>query len=188
MDHTDTLTAFAGTRRIAGGSRAEVALALHRHLRAQPLDRVLLFEDSTGAQTDLDLSGTEAEVAARHAPGPASPAPAKAAKAGRPALGVVSREVTLLPRHWDWLAAQPGGTSATLRRLVDAARQSGSGDARARRDAAYRFMSALAGDLPGFEEASRALFAGDSARLSEHMAAWPADISAHVRTLRGEIP
>ncbi|HYC03239.1 MAG TPA: DUF2239 family protein [Azospirillaceae bacterium] len=186
MDRNDTLTAFAGTRRIAAGARAEVALALHRHIRGQPLDRVLVFEDATGAQTDLDLSGTEADVAARHAPAPVPSA--KAAKAGRPALGVVSREVTLLPRHWEWLAAQPGGASATLRRLVDSARQSGGVDARVRRDAAYRFMSALAGDLPGFEEASRALFAGDAARLSEHMAAWPADVAAHVRTLLGETP
>ena len=91
---------------------------------------------------------------------------------------MVAREVTLLPRHWEWLARQPGGASITLRRLVEAARKgdTGAADARARTEAAYRFMAAMAGDLPGFEEAARALFAGDRARLEIHMSQWPPDI------------
>ncbi len=99
---------------------------------------------------------------------------------------MTAREVTLLPRHWEWLAAQPGGASAALRRLVDAARQAGSAagdDHRRRRDAAYRVMAALAGDLPGFEEASRALFAGDAARFAALVEPWPGDVGAHVRAL-----
>ncbi len=93
-----------------------------------------------------------------------------------------AREVTLLPRHWEWLGNQPGGASVALRRLVDEARRA-SGDRdhhRAARDAAYHFMSAMAGNLPGFEEASRALFAGERRRFSQHIAGWPADVRDHI--------
>ena len=101
---------------------------------------------------------------------------------GRPRLGVVAREVTLLPRHWEWLGAQPGGASVALRKLVEAARRS-SGDldrSRAARDAAYHFMSAMAGNLPGFEEASRALFADDRRQFVALIAGWPGDIRDHI--------
>ena len=106
---------------------------------------------------------------------------------GRPRLGVTSREVTLLPRHWEWLARQPGGASAALRRLVDAARRAGEGADRAReaREAAYRFMSSMAGDLPGFEEAARALFRGEGGRFGELVAPWPADVRDHLLGLAG---
>lgn len=127
---------------------------------------------------DLDLRGTSEDVAKRYAdvePGPA--------RRGRPKLGVTPREVTLLPRHWDWLARQPGGASVALRKLVEAASRAEAASGRRRRDAAYRFMSAIAGDLPGFEEASRALFAGDHIGLSQLMGAWPPDISNEVEHL-----
>lgn len=104
---------------------------------------------------------------------------------GRPTLGVVGREVTLLPRHWDWLNAQPGGASVSLRKLVDQARKTG-GERERRREAqqrAYRVMAALAGDLPGFEEGSRALFADDLARLEVIAADWPPDVAAYVLRL-----
>jgi hypothetical protein len=93
-------------------------------------------------------------------------------------LGVVAREVTLLPEHWDWLARQPGGASVALRKLVlQAMRDSAGPDAlRRARERAYAFMSTMAGDLPGFEEATRALFAGDAERLAVHIAAWPPDV------------
>jgi hypothetical protein len=101
---------------------------------------------------------------------------------GRPKLGVVAREVTLLPRHWEWLNAQPGGASVALRKLVEAARRA-NGDkdrSRAARDAAYHFMSAMAGNLPQFEEACRALFAGDHRRFTTLIAAWPGDVRDHI--------
>src|SRR5579863_6549713 len=104
---------------------------------------------------------------------------------GRPKLGVVAREVTLLPRHWDWLASQPGGASVALRKLVEEARRA-NGDRdrhRAARDAAYHFMSAMAGNFNGFEEASRALFADDRGRFGELIAAWPDDIRDHIVAL-----
>ncbi len=179
--------AFAGAARIAGGTLAEAAVAAHRTQAQAPATAVLVFDRGTGRVIDLDLRGTEAEVAARYAspqdaaPAPALPAPARAAR-GRPKLGVVAREVTLLPRHWDWLAAQPGGASVALRRLVEAARKADAetGLSRARVEAAYRFMSAMAGDRPGFEDAARALFAGDRAALAERLSAWPADIADEI--------
>lgn len=185
MDTDDTHTAFAGHFRIASGPLADVALAVARHA-AEPSNPanpdpgpLLVFSDATGRQVDLDLRGTEGEVLARY--GPASAPRGR----GRPRLGVVAREVTLLPEHWDWLAAQPGGASVALRKLVHDARRAGS-DRDVRRQArerAYAFMSAIGGDLPGFEEASRALFAGDATGLELRMASWPPDVRGHVLQL-----
>jgi len=104
---------------------------------------------------------------------------------GRPKLGVVAREVTLLPRHWDWLNRQPGGASVALRRLVqEASRVNADRDAvRASREATYRFMTAIAGALPGFEEATRALFAGERNRFEGLIDAWPVDLRSHLQKL-----
>jgi hypothetical protein len=134
----------------------------------------LVFDDATGRQVDLDTRGTPEEISARYS----EPAPAEPRGRGRPRLGVVAKEVTLLPRHWDWLSSQPGGVSVALRKLVDQARRD-SGDRdriRAAQEAAYGFMSAIAGNLPGFEEASRALFAYDRRRFGELIAGWPEDV------------
>jgi hypothetical protein len=155
---------------------------------------VLVFDDATGAVVDLDLRGTEAEImerlSQRAATGPASAANADGGEGGprgrgRPKLGVVAREVTLLPRHWEWLAAQPGGASVVLRRLVEEARRgdAGPGQARAMRDAAYKFMSAVAGDFADFEEATRALFSGRYDDFEEHMASWPKDVRGYALKL-----
>jgi hypothetical protein len=170
-----TCTAFAGARRIAQGTLAEVALAAF----AADGGPILAFDDATGRVVDLDLSGSAAEVAARYAP------VADARGPGRPKLGVVAREVTLLPRQWDWLASQPGGASAALRRLVDAARKQGEAAEQERlaRERVYRFLHALGGDFTGFEALSRALFAGDGATFEAGLAAWPEDIAAHARQL-----
>lgn len=174
---TTFCTAFDGTRLLARGPLAEVALAV----KAAGEGAFLTFDDATGRVIDLDLRGDAAEILARLTP----PAPPRGR--GRPRLGVTAREVTLLPRHWDWLATQPGGASATLRRLVDQARRADDGGADRRRaqDAAYRFMLALAGDLPGYEEATRALFAGDAEGLARQMADWPGDLRDHALRLAG---
>jgi hypothetical protein len=167
--------AFAGSVRLADGALAEVAAAARRAQDVDPPATILVFNRETAEVVDLDLRGTEQEVIARHTR-PANPA----AKRGRPKLGVVAREVTLLPRHWDWLARQPGGASTTLRKLVEAARKADAGAARARTEAAYRFMSAMAGDLAGFEEAARALFAQDRGRLATLLSQWPSDIGHEI--------
>lgn len=149
---------------------------------------LLLLDDRTGQSLDLDLRGDAAQVLERlgaRFPVPDTAEPPAPRERGRPRLGVVAREVTLLPRHWEWLAAQPGGASSALRRLVEEARRrdSGAGDLRQRREAQYRAMLALAGDLPGFEEASRALFAGDAAGFAERLRHWPADVGGYLASL-----
>ncbi|MGV2980875.1 DUF2239 family protein [Camelimonas sp. ID_303_24] len=170
-------TAFAGSRLLCSGPLAEVAARVREAWQANPADTVLTFSDKTGKLVDIDPRG-DGEMAAE------TPKRGR----GRPKLGVEPREVTLLPRHWEWLGRQPGGASATLRRLVEAARrQAGaSDDARARREAAYAFMHAMAGDLPEYEEAIRALFAGDAAGLRARSRAWPADIAGHALRLAGQ--
>ena len=181
---TERFTAFEGHRRLITGTLAEVALAVKRAVQAAA--PVLIFSDATGRSLDLDLRGSDEEIVARlpkPAPEPAaSDASAEPRGRGRPKLGVVAREVTLLPRHWEWLNAQPGGASVALRKLVDETRRaSGERDRlRAARDAAYHFMSAMAGDLANFEEASRALFADDRRRFAGLITDWPADIRDHI--------
>jgi len=157
-----SFTAFLGPNWLASGPLAEVALAVMKASSIAAAPPIIIFDDASGRPIDLDLRGTEREIVAR--------------------LGVVAREVTLLPRHWDWLATQPGGASVALRKLVEEARRS-SGDrdrSRAARDAAYHFMSTMAGNLPGFEEASRALFADDRRRFAGLIAGWPDDVRDHV--------
>ena len=181
-------TAFIGPQRLAAGPLAEVALAVMQAARKPAAPPIIIFSDATGQPIDLDLRGTERDVIARlpqPVPDPeaATDEPTETPRGrGRPKLGVVAREVTLLPRHWEWLGAQPGGASVALRKLVEEARRA-NGDldrARAARDAAYRFMSVMAGNLAGFEEASRALFADDRRRFVGLVAGWPDDIRDHV--------
>ncbi|MBI2256199.1 MAG: DUF2239 family protein [Proteobacteria bacterium] len=184
---TDTYTAFAGQHRLAAGPLGHIALAVKR-AEATPGAPILIYADATGRAIDLDTRGSEAEVAARYASPPAE-AIGEARGRGRPKLGVVAREVTLLPRHWEWLGAQSGGASVALRKLIDEARKREDGWAEAKRaqrraqDAAYHFMSAMAGDLAGFEAAIRALYAGDRPTLEVQMADWPGDIRAHALKL-----
>lgn len=178
-----TFSAFAGHRQIAHGAIEDVAAAL-------PLDHqgsILVLNDATGQPIELDLRrGPQQAVAEYRARmGSSETPPARRPGRGRPRLGVVAREVTLLPRHWDWLGAQPGGASATIRRLVEDARRAGAtGDeARERQEALYRAMSALAGDAPRFEDASRALFARDDSTFDAIVATWPPDVATYLARL-----
>lgn len=182
-------TAFEGVRRIAGGSLADVALIVKQAIDRDGSEPVLVFDDTTGRVIDLDLRGTAEEVRSRLA-GSAPEPPAQLGggsprRPGRPKLGVVPREVTLLPRHWEWLNSQPGGASVALRKLVEEARRTNAAKDRARQahEAAYRFITAMAGNEPGYEEATRALFAGDTAGFESHSRSWPSDIRDHARRL-----
>jgi uncharacterized protein len=178
-------TAFAGSNRIASGPPEQVALAVKAALDANSAHPLLVFDDSSGSLVDFDLRGTPHEILARLAIDPTDPPAAPARGPGRPKLGVVAREVTLLPRHWDWLGAQPGGASVAIRKLVEAARAAHAGADRRRlaQQSADRFMSALAGNEPGYEEAARALYAGDRARFAQSMVAWPPDVRDHAMRL-----
>jgi len=186
MSTTETVSciAFDGYRRIAAGSLADVALATKRALDAGIEGPLLVFDDLNGRPLELDLRGNADEVLARLPPSAADEEAAPRGP-GRPKLGVVAREVTLLPRHWDWLAAQPGGASATLRRLVEEARRSHrERDAqRLAGEALDRFMSAMAGNLPGYEEAARAFWRNERERFIHVTDAWPGDVREHVRQL-----
>jgi len=169
---TEIFTAFEGERRLTSGPRAEIVLAVKQAERGATAP-IVVFSDQSGRPVDLDPRGVTGDI---------GEPPEEPRGRGRPKLGVVAREVTLLPRHWEWLNTQPGGASVALRKLVDAARRT-SGDADrqcAAREAAYHFMSAMAGNFVGFEEASRALFADDRRRFAGLIAAWPADIRDHV--------
>jgi hypothetical protein len=165
-----TLTAFLDDVVIARGSREAVTRAVEERWPASDYGRIQAFDDETGRIADLDLWDAA----------PAAPEPPRGP--GRPRLGVVAREITLLPRHWEWLSRQPGGASAAVRRLVEEARKVPPGPA-ARREAAHRFMTATCGDRPGYEEALRALYRGDETRFEELIAAWPEDLRRYLVAL-----
>lgn len=175
-DASTPVTAFQGDRRLARGTLAEVARVLAAS--AEP-SRVLIFRDDDGRSLDLDLRGAPDDVVGRLAP----PPQAAPRGPGRPKLGVTAREVTLLPRHWDWLSRQPGGASVALRKLVEAALRHPAEEGRAARDAAYRFLTTMAGDRPGYEEATRALFAGDADAFKLRIGDLPADVRDHALAL-----
>lgn len=181
-------TAFSGAQRIASGELRHVAMKAKQAFDLHPERPVLVFDDADGRTVEVPLELPAADLL-RLLAQPQLVANADAApvprKPGRPKLGVVAREITLLPRHWDWLAAQPGGASVALRRLVEDARKVSAGDDRRRaaQEATFRFMQAMAGDAPGFEDAARALFAGDVARFDEQIARWPDDVRDHATWL-----
>jgi len=193
-----TCTAFAGSERIASGSPGDVAAACKALLDAGETRPVLIFDDATAHPVEMDFRGTpdemerrlsEREVGMGGSPD-GVPKEDEAARRtpGRPKLGVVGREVTLLPRHWQWLNAQPGGASVALRKLVEQARRANEGKDRVRRsrEVAYRFMSAVAGNEPGYEEAVRSLFAGDRARFEANTATWPGSVRDYALQLGAE--
>ncbi|MEZ5963506.1 MAG: DUF2239 family protein [Planctomycetota bacterium] len=177
-----TFWVFAGDRRVGHGLLAAAVAGAKDYLDGGGRDNVLFFEEESGRQVDFDLRGSLEDVVARHGPAPASRGP------GRPRLGVVAREVTLLPRHWEWLEEQPNGASAALRRLVEEARKRDPAEQQARRarEAMHRFATAMAGDRPGYEDAARALFAAERETYLALVAAWPADIVAFLRARAAE--
>lgn len=187
-------TAFKGSQRIAAGDLLRCALIVKEHFKDEHVVGVLIFEDATGHLVDVDFHGTNDDVRNRMAQAngkqetravsleaetevPRGP--------GRPKLGVVAREITLLPRHWDWLNTQTGGASVALRKLVEEARRASVGKDRIRlaQEASYRFMSAAISSEANFEEVARALFAGNRSRFKELVEAWPVDVRDYLKRL-----
>jgi uncharacterized protein len=197
--HEKTCTAFAGSKMIASGDLKHVAQLTKKTIDGGEKEFVLIFDDITAQPIEIDFRGTTKDVIARidelETQSPSQTADSsenrqtKSDEAsrgpGRPKLGVVAREVTLLPRHWDWLNSQPGGASVALRKLVEDARHTNADKDTIRRsqEAAYRFMSAMAGNLPGFEESARALFAGNENKFRELTGEWPEDIGRYAQKL-----
>ena len=198
---TPSYTSFNGHKRIASGSLPVNALAVKHALASGVPSPLLTFCDQTGQVVEIDIRGSDAEMLARLPPDGYQLQGTDSALIdsadtdeprgrGRPKLGVVAREVTLMPRHWDWLAAQRGGASVTLRKLVDEARRASVDRDRQRQtnERAYHFMSTMAGDMAGFEEASRALFANDTAKFHQLTEAWPTDVRDYVGYLAFPLP
>ncbi|NIG74748.1 DUF2239 family protein [Klebsiella sp. Ap-873] len=180
-----TLTAFLQRRQIAHGNLSE----LLRQLKSAPIgnEPVFIFNDQTGKRLDIHVQGDEASAIAAYPELAEQPSEEAAAvkTRGRPKLGVSAKEVTLLPRHWEWLATQPGGASATLRRLIEQARKASepADSKRHRHESAYQFMHEVAGDLPEYETCLRALFADDEVSFNAAMEGWPQDIRRYAATL-----
>ena len=179
-----TYTAFEGVACIGSGDITLVAALAKEAIDKDPHAGIHIFDDITGELLELDFRGTVEDVLRRlrasdqldkiELRGP-----------GRPKLGVIAREVTLLPRHWDWLNTQPGGASVALRKLVEIAKRENAGKDQIRqaRDASYQFMFIMAGDMPNYEEALRALYAGHQESFDFQIEQWPADIKAHAKKL-----
>lgn len=177
---TDFVTVFAAEEKIAAGEIREVIHAIKDHLRQTPRARILIVSDVTGAPVDLDLRGT-ADTVIKKLEAETAELEEKKSGPGRPRLGVVAREVTLLPHQWDWLSSQPGGASVTLRKLVEDAKKKNFAKDQVRRaqEVTHKFMSTMAGDLAGYEEALRALYARDRKSFLSAMREWPVDIREH---------
>ena len=198
---TPSYTSFDGHKRIASGSLKVNALAVKHALATGVPNPLLTFCDQTGQVVDIDIRGSDSEMFARLPPDGYQLQGTDSAQInseesgeprgrGRPKLGVVAREVTLLPRHWDWLAAQRGGASVTLRKLVDEARWASvdRDQQRQTNERVYHFMSTMAGDMAGFEEATRALFANDAAKFHRLTEAWPTDVRDYLSYLASPLP
>ena len=185
--------AFEGSRRIAVGELHSVALKTKEVLDRGEVAPVLILDETTSEPIEVDFRGTAQEVFERLTSPSESPRAAVTTPMGRgpgrPKLGVVAREVTLLPRHWEWLNSQPGGASVALRRLVDEARRVRADGDRKRQaqEATYRFISTMAGNEPHFEEATRSLFADHLDRFHALIESWPADVRDHARKLAGAL-
>lgn len=195
LGSTTAYIAFDTDRRIAAGDLREVARAAKQVLDQRPDASILVFDGRTSEPVDLDFRGSVDDMLARLPEIPSvvetsddvldGAAPLAPRGPGRPKLGVVAREITLLPRHWDWLARQTGGASVAIRKLVEEARRTGEHKDRIgqAQELAYRFMSVMAGNRPHYEDAIRALFAKDSADFEKLIADWPADVRHHASAL-----
>ncbi len=192
-------TLFVGHTSIASGRLDQLALSAKRAIESNSDGAVLIFDNQSGRNIDIDIRGTDKQVLARLQPTAKAPETETADAAetgneqrgrGRPKLGVVPREVTLLPRHWEWLAAQPGGASVVLRKLVEQAKKAGSESSMTRQaqERAYHFLQAIAGDMPGFEEATRSLFKNDRQSFENLISTWPGDVKDHAMHLAFPIP
>lgn len=185
MKDQNSYSVFEGTKLFFQGPLDEVVLKIKKRLGKANHGDILIFSNFTGKVIDFNFHGTEKDIVRRLevfvSEGDLKPS----AGPGRPKLGVMSREVSLLPRHWEWLATQSGGASAALRALVTEAirKESGSVSIKQAQERTYKFMSVMGGDLKGYEEALRALYKKDVEKFISHIDEWPRDIKNHTKDL-----
>lgn len=184
-----TYTAFNNQHLLIQGPLEKVVLKVKKHIEQHPTSAILIFSDTTGKEMDFDLRGSEQDVLQRLEKFIGKDEPSLNTGPGRPKLGVISREVSLLPRHWEWLSTQPGGASVTLRRLIDETRKQSSSREiiKQAQERAYKFMTTMAGNLMNYEEALRALFSKDKKLFEDHVSDWPKDIKKHTLKLASDV-
>lgn len=185
---SNTYTVFEAAKMLFRGSLTEVVVKVKKRLGKSDHSPCSIFSDDTGKAIDFNFQGSEKDVLKRLEIF-VSETPLENSGPGRPKLGVISREVSLLPRHWEWLATQAGGASAVLRRLVDEAKKkSAEGNAiKQAQERVYKFLSVMAGDMPGYEEALRALYRKEEKKFALQIEAWPEDVKAYVLELAGPV-
>ena len=186
MDKPNTYTAFDGTKLLLQDSLAEVVLKIKKKIGKAANSSVMIFSDATGKMMDFDFHGAEKDVLKRLETFVPEALPKDSSGPGRPKLGVISREISLLPRHWEWLATQSGGASATLRQLVEEAKRKSATSGisiKQAQERTYKFMSVMAGDLNGYEEALRALYKKDQEKFLAQIGEWPRDVRDHINKL-----
>lgn len=189
MTTTLSYTAFEGTKILASGRLDEVAIKVRSRSKANSTATILIFSDATGKEMDIDLRGSESDMLERLKVFISDEKELPATGPGRPKLGVVAREVSLLPRHWEWLATQPGGASGTLRRLIEDTQKNPSAREilREAQERTHKFMTAIAGNLADYEEALRALYAKDKKQFQSLIHSWPKDVRDHSNKLAAAI-
>lgn len=185
MELLNTYTAFMGTNFFGQGLLSEIILKIKKHIGSSDNTNILIFSDLTGKAIDFNFQGTTSDVQKRLDIFVSEGTTQLSTGPGRPKLGVISREISLLPQHWEWLATQPGGSSAVIRKLIDEARKKSEGSLSIKQiqERVHRFTTAMAGDLQGYEEALRALYRKDEDQFLIHMGSWPQDIRDHVINL-----
>jgi uncharacterized protein len=185
MEISATYTAFEGSKKLFSGSLAEIVLKIKKRIGKADHSSVVIFSDSTGKTIDFNFQGSERDVERRLEIFVDEKRTKESVGPGRPKLGVVSREVSLLPRHWEWLASQSGGASATLRNLIEEAKKKSAAGSQVKQaqERTYKIMHAVAGDFRGFEEALRALYKKDQKMFLEIIVTWPKDISDYIKDL-----
>lgn len=183
METLNTYTAFEDHKILSKGSLEDVVLKVKKRFEKSPASQIVIYSDATGKSMDFNFHGSEKEVLKRlEVYTTPESATAVSSGPGRPKLGVISREVSLLPKHWEWLATQSGGASNTLRKLVEESmkKTSGVNTVKTAQERTYKFMSVEAGDLENYEEALRALYRKDKERFSSEIKTWPRDVQKHI--------
>ncbi len=180
-------TGFLGSRLVASGDILSVAIKIKKSLRLEVKLQVFIFDDLTGDQAEVDFRGDLDQMKTRLQT-QVDEQTIKKSGPGRPRLGVISKEITLLPEHWEWLAIQPGGASVTLRKLIEEAKKKNTqrDQIRQAQDRAYKVMMVLAGDRVGYEEALRALYQGNRQAFQSQIESWPSDIREYTLALARE--